>query len=905
MNVNLREPDAGLLAHALGAVHVGITICDDSGRIAWVNDAFTRICGYSAEEVAGQHTRIFKSGKQDPSCYAELWNTVLGGNVYVGELINRRKDGTLYHERNTITPVTDAEGRRWFVAMKEDVTHQNAAKQALARSDERFRLLFEHAPDAYYLHDLEGVFLDGNKGAEAMIGYTRAELIGKKFSEVELLPAEFLGCAPEWLEQSRLGRPVGPLDLALKHKSGHLVPVEIRTYPVEVQGQVCVLGIARDIRERKTTEMRRGILAQLSEQLNTVLDLRSAATVIATATHKLIEADACSIDLNDAQGSSARRLFSDTTFEGKLIPMTPGLEASLEHQERFSPPLVIPIRNAGKVLGSISVRRQKPADFTDEERERLALLADHCGPAVERIGTREALSESEANYRSLIERLPDAVIVHVDGRIVFANPAAVQLVGAVDANDIVGRSVFDFAVPETRMLVEERILNTRAGKVSPLLELNVRKLNGAQFRAEVMSIPFTFKSMPAVQTILRDVTERRHIEQQLQQAQKLEAIGTLAGGIAHDFNNILGGIMGYTQLARMDAADRKEIRDNLDRVLQAADRAKQLVAQILTFSRKHALVRRPLRLHTVVNETLQLLRAALPATIECVTSVDSEAPPVVADATQIHQVLMNLCTNAGHALGMSAGARLEVRLACESFAEGRPGPDPRLTSGVFVRLTVADNGPGIRPEHLPRIFEPFFTTKSPWEGTGLGLAVVHGIVQDHGGVVLVSSTPGEGARFDLYFPASDQNQDLQADIPRELPRGKGESILLIDDEFSLADSGRRILERLGYSVTVELDPGRAIARFCQAPEKFAMVMTDLTMPGMTGADVAAAVLRCKPEVKVIVSTGYSTPASRELLEQCGVRDFIMKPVSAETLASIVRNVFDRRLNTGRKGVNSG
>lgn len=392
-----------------------------------------------------------------------------------------------------------------------------------------------------------------------------------------------------------------------------------------------------------------------------------------------------------------------------------------------------------------------------------------------------------------------------------------------------------------------------------------------------------------------DITEHRKLESQFIQAQKMEAIGTLAGGIAHDFNNILAAIMGYTELMRMQVKGQPQVEDYLQALLKASGRAAALVRQILAFSRQGEHERKPMSLAKVVAEPLAMLRATLPATIEFDVRIDEDLPAVMVDATQIHQVLMNLSTNAAHAMKDRQG-RLGIHLeACDVSAE-QALASVRLREGPHVRLTVSDNGKGMAREVVERIFEPFFTTKAPGEGTGLGLAVVHGIMQTHDGEVAVHSTPGKGTVFELYFPAHTQStaEPPAGETDGEMPRGRGERILFVDDEAPILMVARLMLEELGYRVEGGTDVREMLEKFRGDPEAFDVVISDLTMPGMTGVEFARRLLQIRPDLPVILTTGYNATLTVERVQEIGVRELLMKPLLLQTLARALRRALAPR-----------
>jgi len=391
----------------------------------------------------------------------------------------------------------------------------------------------------------------------------------------------------------------------------------------------------------------------------------------------------------------------------------------------------------------------------------------------------------------------------------------------------------------------------------------------------------------------RDVTRERILEERLRQAQKMEAIGTLAGGIAHDFNNILAAIIGYTELccARKDLDG--DLRYNLEQVLKASNRAADLVRQILAFSRKSMQEQRPVELNRVLRDTVQMLRASIPKTIDLKLELPQERVMIMADEGRIQQVLMNLCINAAQAIGDRHG-QITVLLGTRELSEEDISLYPELRPGQFACLTVQDNGPGMSVEILAHIFEPFFTTKPVDKGTGMGLAVVDGIVKSHGGTIRVTSSPGEGATFEVFIPQlRDADNEETRDEDTAIPGGT-ERILLVDDEIFLVESGRQILSALGYRVTALQDSREAYRLITEDPDQFDLVITDQTMPGMTGLELAGAILKVKPTMPVILCSGYTDAVTPETAAQAGIRTFLYKPVDRRILARAIRQALKPR-----------
>jgi len=384
----------------------------------------------------------------------------------------------------------------------------------------------------------------------------------------------------------------------------------------------------------------------------------------------------------------------------------------------------------------------------------------------------------------------------------------------------------------------------------------------------------------------------QQLESQLQRAERMEAIGTLAGGIAHDFNNILGAIMGYTELARMDMPETSRAAAKLDEVLKAGTRAKELVRQILTFSRQTKKEAKPLEVSLVVKEALKLLRASIPTTIEIRKKIATGPNIVMADPTQIHQIVMNLCTNAAQAM-QETGGILTIELTGVEIDIATAHQYVGLEPGPYVRISISDTGKGMDPQVRERIFDPFFTTKDPGKGTGLGLSVVHGIVKACKGAITVYSEIGKGSTFHVYLRKIESMKAPEPEKVEALSTGT-ECILFVDDEEALARLGKETLRELGYDAVCRTSSIEALEAFRAQPERFDLVITDQTMPNMTGKDLAKEIMAIRPGIPVIVCTGYSQVFSEEEANDIGISAFLMKPVSIRELGKTIRQVLDKK-----------
>ncbi len=401
-----------------------------------------------------------------------------------------------------------------------------------------------------------------------------------------------------------------------------------------------------------------------------------------------------------------------------------------------------------------------------------------------------------------------------------------------------------------------------------------------------------FNSVWDILSLKKNDEEKIQVEAQLQQAQKMEAIGALAGGIAHDFNNILGVILGYADMAMDDSIPGSKSQRDLDKILTAANRAKELVKQILAFSHQTALERIPLKIQPLVKEALKMLRSSLPSTINISENIDPGCGVILADPTQIHQILMNLCTNAFHAMEKTGG-NLSVALKTTFIEADDQTISVHVTPGEYIELTVTDTGAGIVPDVIAKIFNPYFTTKSIGKGTGMGLAIIRGILKRYDGTITVDSQLGKGSTFHVYFPVVENDILTEMQEDADLPMGK-ERILFVDDEELLADTGKDILERLGYHVTVRLSSVDALATFQNTPNKFDMVMTDQTMPDMTGSDLARRMLQIRPDIPIILYTGYSTLIDEKSAKAMGIKEFVLKPITKRVISKLIQKVLDTK-----------
>jgi PAS domain S-box-containing protein len=508
------------------------------------------------------------------------------------------------------------------------------------------------------------------------------------------------------------------------------------------------------------------------------------------------------------------------------------------------------------------------------------------------ITDRKRAEEELALLAAVIEQAAEGItITDKDGMVQYANPAYERLTGYIREEMMGQRHRILKSSTQNGGLPEEMRDTLARGEVWTGHMINEKK-DETTYEVEVSISPIWDKAGAVMHyvAIERDVTHEAELETQLRQVQKMEAIGTLAGGIAHDFNNILAAIMGYAEMALYDVLEGTPGRRNLEQVLKAGYRGKDLVKQIITFSRRSEQERRPMCVSPIAKEALKLLRASLPTTIEIRQNIEAQSSMVLADPTQIHQVLMNLCSNAAYAMREKGGV-LEIRLADVDISSDGAAPHLELDPGPYLKLIVSDTGHGIDRAIMERIFDPFFTTKKPGEGTGMGLAVVHGIVKSYGGAIVVDSDSGKGSTFEVFLPRVEGDFLPEADADVPIPTGS-ERILFVDDEEDLVDMVQQMLKRLGYNVVAKTNSAEALEVFKAQSDQFSLVITDQTMPHMTGADLAKELLRFRPDIPIILCTGFSEVINAEKAKTLGIREFLMKPFAPREIAEIIRHVLD-------------
>ncbi len=496
------------------------------------------------------------------------------------------------------------------------------------------------------------------------------------------------------------------------------------------------------------------------------------------------------------------------------------------------------------------------------------------------------LQNADQPYRILMETMAEgAITVATDGTILYCNRRFAEMLRA-PLNRIIGLSLQEIMPSEDWQALHALLHASEPEGCRG--EYRLVTLGGGEITTYVSARPLRLEDVESFCIVVTDLTEQRRLEQEVRQSQKLEALGTLVGGIAHDFNNVLASIMGFTEMVLEDLAPDSREYGRLGLALKGAYRGRDLVKQILAFSRQGEQDKKPLKLTQLIDEVLKLLRPAFPSTIEIVLKNPMNDCQTFADPVQMNQVLTNLCTNAAHAMREKGGI-LEIGISSVIVREGNPPPIPEMTSGEYVVLEVSDTGCGMEPETLERIFDPFFTTKK--EGTGLGLSVSYGIVKDHSGYFAVESKPGKGSTFQVYLPRV-RNTGTVRDKDAPLATGGNERILIVDDEDMLVELNQQRLARLGYNVVATTSSIDALHIFRQGPDSFDLVITDQTMPNLTGMDLATELLNVRASIPILICTGHSDKVSLERARKAGIKAVLIKPLDKREMAEVIRRVLD-------------
>ncbi len=770
----------------------------------------------------------------------------------------------------------------WIFNLKRYIKHKNASQH---QAETIYKSIFNAADDAIVLYDPE---------LEKIVAFNPSF-------------CDLFGISPEDVPQRHLNiiypsaPPYSIQDAQIKHKealqgkplifewlsankNGDPIWIEINLSHLASDGKSYVLFCIRNITRRKKNEERLYRLIHIVDQIGegvAAADLNGCITYVNQA-------------WADMHGYAASSLI--------------GKHLSMFHSEDQNVNEVIPfnkkVMRTGYNAGEVGHKRSDGSLFMTYMTT--TLQRDESGKAIGFIGVatdlseqkrvEDALRESEIKFRHLYNLIPQPIsLTDLNGKIVDVNEKFCQFL-QTPRNEVIGRYIMDlgFPVEERQRFVE---ILTTTGEVTDF-EITLTIQDGASYQLLVYSKLILIKGEFFVISVYHDITPQRRLEAQLIQSQKMEAIGTLAGGIAHDFNNILSAILGYIELSKINVDPDSKVYQYLTEMFQAANRAIELVRQILSISRQSDQQRKPVKLEPIVKDVVRLLKATLPASIVVEEKTSESLGLTEANPGQIHQVLMNLGTNAAQSM-METGGKLSISLTSERILAGDLTRSLNLKPGKYLKLTVSDTGHGISPENQKRIFDPYYTTKDKGMGTGLGLAVALGIVQKHNGAITFTSEVGKGTHFYVYLPMIEKTgveESQKEDKEESMPPQGHEKILLVDDEETILLTTKEMLEYLGYHVTICKKSRDALDAFKKQPHDFDLVISDMTMPEMNGDRLAMELMEVRPDIPIILCTGYNPRIDEHTAKKMGIKAFIFKPLTFQQLAATVRKILDENPN---------
>ncbi|MCP4370038.1 MAG: PAS domain S-box protein [Deltaproteobacteria bacterium] len=762
--------------------------------------------------------------------------------------------------------------------LKREVNEHKQAEKAQRKSEEKLKSLTNNLNVGVYRNTVgpKGKFIEANPAIVKMFGFdSREEFLKVNVSDLYKYPDDRKEYNAKILKEGAVRNEI--IQLQKEDGSsffGSISAVLVKDEKDEVKYYD---GVIEDITKRMKAEKS---LQENEKKYRTLIETTDTGYLIVDGAGKVIDANPEYIHLSGHQTI-------DEIIDRNVVEWTAPHDCKKNAQEvkkcmekGFVRNLEIDyIDRDGKIT---PIEINATVVKTEDEHRILALCRDITG----RKRAEEALRESEAKYRSMMEAMKDQIyICSPDYRVEYMNPSMIKRIGRDAAEEYCFKALHDLddKCPWCVQHIIQQNDCCETDIVSPK--------DNRSYHVTHSPIVHEDGSISKV-TVYRDTTDFKKMETQLRQAQKMEAIGTLAGGIAHDFNNILFPMFGYLEMILQDLPEDNPQRRLLVEVFSGAKRARDLVKQILAFSRQKDHDLKPVKPNLIIKEALQLIKSSLPSTIKITQNIQTDCGLIFADPTQIHQIVMNLCTNAYHAMEKTGGkltAHLkEVELTAEDLK------DTAMVPGKHVCLAVVDTGPGMEQKVIDRIFDPYFTTKEQGKGTGLGLAVVDGIVKSHGGRMNVYSEPGKGTEFKVYLPVI-KSQKTAKSIEDDLPIQKGkERILLVDDQEHVVDMERKRLERLGYHVTARISSTDALEAFRAQPDKFDVVITDMTMPYMTGDKLAEEMIKIRSDIPIILCTGFSEIMSKEKAAALGIKGFLMKPVMIKELSKIIRDVLDHK-----------
>jgi PAS domain S-box-containing protein len=914
----IREREETLRAF-FDAVHETIALIDTKGMVILANTVCAERLGITVPELVGTYLYDHFSPDVKELRKAQYERVVATAQPLYFEdtRLGRSYEQYCY-------PVFDKEGRVSGVTIfANDITARKKAEKDLKESEEKYRSIFDNAIEGIFQTTPDGCFISANRALAHMLGFSSPE---ETFATITNIGDQIYNNPEERKTHLKMIMEKGSIqgyETRLRRKDGSTLWVSINTHLVKDSSGAIhhYEGMIEDITSRKKIQdlyrIRLSLLEfsaahSLEELLQKTLDEISGLTESPIGFYHFVGSDQTTLTLQ-AWSTRTMKEFCKATGKGLHYPIAeagvwvdcirerrPVIHndyLALPHRKGFPEghvqvhrELVVPIMRSGKIMAIIGVGN-KPRNYTEQDIEVVSYLADIAWSITERKRMEETLKESEERYRTAIENSNDGVAIMKGSQHLYVNRKFLDIFGYTDPGEIIGKTTSMTVHPDDLDKVSEINRKRQAGEPVPAqYEFQGIKKDGTHVHIEVSAAKTTFLGETVSLAYLRDITERRHLELQLLQSQKMESIGTLAGGIAHDFNNILTAVIGYGNLLQMRIGEDDPLRVYVDQILTSSERAANLTQSLLAFSRKQVIALKPCKVNAVIQGVEKLLRRLLTEDIELKIALSDKGAAIMADITQMDQVLINLAANSRDAMPKGGSLTIAVQEVTLDDAfimrhgYGKPGS--------YVLISVIDTGTGMDEATKKRIFDPFFTTKEIGKGTGLGLATVYGIIKQHNGYINVESEPGQGTTFHIYLPAVAASERTADAVP--LPtKGGTETILLAEDDPMVRSLTKEILTMSGYTVIEAFDGEDAVKKFTEQKDAVALVIVDVVMPKKNGKEVYEEVRKTNPGIKVIFTSGYTG----DVVIEKGVRDdtvdFIRKPLLPNELLMKVRAVLDK------------
>jgi PAS domain S-box-containing protein len=866
-----------------------LIIDPETSVIIDANFAASRLYGWNQEQLRQMNFKeiIFYTPHQIKN---DLYQTTQSNNTGI-EFQHRFADGTIRYVE-VFSNLFECNGKRYLHSIIHDISARKRTEEKLHESEEKFYKIFQASPSAISITHLDSqTILDCNPAFEHLFGYSKDEIIGKKAFALTL-----------WKNSNDCSRLVQEHltqqcffshELELRNKSGKVIVCNSYFSLINIHNQNYSISIISDSTERKKAVQ---IILESEERYRELFNACPDGIVLidnqgyvkrantALAEMYSYQSPEDMVDIHNSQlVAPSSRVRSEQIFtrrlKGEDIPLVQYELLRKDETVFFGEILAKQLHNPdNSIAGFICVTRDitKRKAFEESFRKSGIIFKLLTSYAADVIWTYDLKKNKFTYISDSVEKLRGYTTKEVLNQ---SMKEALTEASFKNLTNLVALKIEEGITKDSVVLFTNNVLDQPCK-------------NGSVVTTEVSSSTMLLdqNGIPSeVIGISRDITKRIKAEETMRNTQRLESLGILAGGIAHDFNNILGAIVGYADMSLEEAVGNHRLTRNLNQILKSAERAKELIVQILSFSRQRPDTFNPMYVSPIITEALNMLRASLPSSIEIKSNLAKDTKPILANSTHIHEIIVNLCVNASHA--MKEFGLLEINhseVYMNSPFDGKLGTSKK---GLYSLITVKDNGAGIPPDILPHIFEPYFTTKEIGKGTGLGLAVVLGIIQSHSGNIRVDSIINKGTQFTVYLPKIDKAPAPVEDTDKKMPEGS-EHILFIDDEEVLCDIVRSTLIRLGYKVTVYSDSVQALLDFKKQPHLYDLVITDQTMPVMTGIELAKELIKIRNDIPVLLCTGYSNTVDEKIAIEAGIRSYCMKPVRKAEMAQMIRSIFD-------------